>query len=44
MTFVGRDTAVLNRDGGAVSKCVGPESGRLGVGIQAATDLSRKNG
>ena len=32
-----------NRGGGAVGKSVHLSSGRLGVGILAATDLSRKN-
>ena len=32
-----------HRGGGAVSLSVGPTSGRLGVRIPAATDLSRKN-
>ena len=31
------------RGGGAVGLSVAPTSGRLGVRIQAATDLSRKN-
>ena len=35
--------SIINcRGGGAVSKSVPPTSGRLGVRIQAATDLSRK--
>ena len=34
---------VKDHGGGVVAKNVGPASGRLGVRIEAATDLSSKN-
>ena len=37
-------TAILNNGNGAVYSSVNLASGRLGVQILAATDLSRKNG